>query len=187
MAKIFGRVAKQGRSRTLAGLLAMALLPLAAACASTTDAPEITPSSATANASPSAGQPTLRAIVADFKGEQITLEVADDAEERTRGLSGRDGLDDDSGMLFVWDENSVHMLWMKEMRFPLDFLWLDEDRKVVKVHADVPLQPGAADGELIRYSSEAPVLYAIELDAGMVAALGVGVGDVVEFDETRRE
>jgi uncharacterized membrane protein (UPF0127 family) len=171
------------RTRTLAALLAIALLPLAAACASTTDAPEFTPPSATTNATSAAGQPPLRTIEAGVNGSTIVLEVADDGDELTRGLSGRDGLDDDAGMLFVWEEPGVRTLWMKETRFPLDFLWLDEERRVVSIEANVPPQPGAPDSELIRYSSGAPVRYAIELDAGMIAALGIAVDDVVEFAE----
>ena len=166
-------------------LLAIALLPLAAACASTTDAPEFTPPTATTNATLAAGQPSLRTIEADVNGSTIVLEVADDGDELTRGLSGRDGLDDDAGMLFVWEEPGVQTLLMKEMRFPLDFLWLDENRRVVSIEANVPAQPGASDSELIRYSSGAPVRYAIELDAGMIAALGIAVGDTVKFNEAQ--
>lgn len=171
------------RTPTLPGLLATALLPLAAACASTTDAPEFTPPSATTNATLAAGQLPLRTIQANVNGSTIVLEVADDGDELTRGLSRRDGLKDDAGMLFVWEEPGVRTLWMKGMRFPLDFLWLDGERRVVGIEANVPPQPGAPDSELIRYSSDAPVRYAIELDAGMIAALGIALGDVVEFVE----
>ncbi len=89
-------------------------------------------------------------------------------------------------MLFVWDAEEIHTLWMKDMRFALDFIWLDADRTVVHIERDVQPQPGADDSELVRYPSQALVRYAIELEAGEAARLGVAVGDVVEFDESER-
>lgn len=169
-------------------LFATPLLLFAAACASSTHAPEITPDSATSPTSEASpllgdGQAALRTIVADINGTDVTLEVAEGPDERTNGLGRRDGLAENTGMLFVWDEETSHSLWMKEMRFDLDFVWLDADKRVVSIDANVPVQPGAADSELVRYRPDGPVLYAIELEAGKAARLGVAVGDTLTFDE----
>jgi uncharacterized membrane protein (UPF0127 family) len=116
-------------------------------------------------------------------GRSIIVEVADEPGERSQGLSDRDALPRDGGMLFVWDQPAEHTLWMKDMRIPLDFVWLDESKRVIKVEANVPHQPGASDAELVRYTSGPGALYAIELNAGAAARLGIGVGDVLAFDE----
>jgi hypothetical protein len=129
--------------------------------------------------------PVLRTIEVQFDGRRMIVEVADDPEERRQGLSDREAVALDAGMLFVWDSVAVYTLWMKNMRFPLDFVWIDEQRRVVNVTADVPHQSGASDAELIRYSSGVDVLYAIELNAGAAERLGIEAGDVLVFDETR--
>jgi uncharacterized membrane protein (UPF0127 family) len=133
------------------------------------------------------GEPTpvWRTIDVQFDGRTIVVEVADDPEERRQGLSDREALARDAGMLFVWDSVAVYTLWMKNMRFSLDVIWIDDRRRVVNVTADVPHQPGASDAELIRYSSGVDVLYAIELNAGAAERHGIEVGDVLVFDETR--
>jgi len=127
--------------------------------------------------------PVLRTVELRLPAETIALEVADDPPERTRGLSERDALDPDSGMLFVWDDANTHQLWMKGMRFPLDFIWLDANKTVIEVHRDVPTQPGASDADLIRYAPADSSSYVIELNAGAAARLGVEQGDRLAFDE----
>lgn len=193
--RVAGRVYHSGTMRfrdpkLFAALFALPLLLVAAACASSTHAPEYTPTGPAAPTSDASslfgdGQPALRTIVADINGTAITLEVADDPDERTDGLSRRDSLADDAGMLFVWDEETSHTLWMKEMRFDLDFIWLDTEKRVVSIDADVPVQPDADDTDLVLYRPNGPVLYAIELEAGEAARLGVAVGDVIAFDEAK--
>ena len=165
-------------------IVAIAVLFFAAGCASSTHAPEYAASNPTAQVSSRLGdgQPTLRMITVDIGGNAVIVEVADDPDERTNGLSRRDGLAQGAGMLFVWDEEAAHTLWMKEMRFALDFIWLDADKRVVSIDANVPVQPGAADSELMLYRPDGPALYAIELEAGEAARLGVAVGDVIAFD-----
>ncbi|MBI5287497.1 MAG: DUF192 domain-containing protein [Chloroflexi bacterium] len=166
--------------RPLAAITAIAILLLTGACSSSSEAPSGGP---TAEATAPMGQPRLPTIAADINGITYMLEVADDPAERAGGLSGRKRLDANTGMLFVWEEVAPRELWMKGMRFPLDFVWLNEERRVVRIDAEVEDQPGASDSELVRYPSGAPVTYVIELGAGVAASHGLRVGDVVEFDE----
>jgi hypothetical protein len=132
---------------------------------------------------PAEPTPTLRTISVQLDDRTITVEVADDPAERSQGLSDRDALPSDGGMLFVWDQPAEYTLWMKDMRIPLDFIWLNEQRQVINVTPNVPHQPGASDADLVRYSSGPGALYAIELNAGAAARLGISVGDVLAFNE----
>lgn len=61
----------------------------------------------------------------------ITVEIADAPAERRRGLSGRASLPTGTGLLFIFDKPGYHGFWMKEMNFPIDILWLDDDFKIV--------------------------------------------------------
>ena len=66
----------------------------------------------------------------------ITVEVADTPEERSKGLSGREHLEEKRGMLFVFEQESrSHCFWMKDTTISLDIVWLDKDKKVVDVRS----------------------------------------------------
>src|SRR3989338_4725278 len=56
----------------------------------------------------------------------IFVELADTEEARTLGLGGREEIAPDAGMLFVFSKPDTHGIWMKDMLFPLDILWLNE-------------------------------------------------------------
>jgi uncharacterized membrane protein (UPF0127 family) len=112
---------------------------------------------------------------------KLTVEVARTSEERAVGLSGRDSLPDDRGMLFDLEETRVPSFWMKDTRFPLDMIWIGEDKRVVEITADVQPQPGAQDSELQRYSPEQPVRYVLELNGGAAERLGIERGTQLEF------
>ena len=123
-----------------------------------------------------------RQPVVEVGGAAFKVEVADDPAERSRGLSGRANLPEDGGMLFVYQEPVVPGFWMRQMRFPLDFVWVGEDCEVVDVTPDVPApELGTPDSELPLYRPSAPILYNLEVNAGAAARHGIGVGDAVRF------
>lgn len=103
-------------------------------------------------------------------------------DARVRGLSNRASLAADSGMLFVFESARLPAFWMKDTLIPLDLVWIDEDKRVVGVTADVQTEPGVADGALRRYSPETLVLYVLELNAGAAARFGMALGSQLEFD-----
>lgn len=111
----------------------------------------------------------------------ILAEVSQTPQDQARGLGERDFLPRDRGMLFVFEFEHPHAFWMLGMRFPLDFVWISADRRVVEVTTEVPPEPGVPEAELRQYRPKASVLYVLELNAGVVAELGIQVGDRVEF------
>lgn len=116
-------------------------------------------------------------------GLVIDAEVARTAEQRQLGLGGRDALPRDEGMLFAFEAEGQPSFWMRGMRFPLDFVWISSDGRVVDLTEDVPApEPGVPDSELEQFGPSAPVLYVLEVNAGVVAEGGVQVGDTVTFD-----
>lgn len=110
-------------------------------------------------------------------GAVINVAVADDESERIQGLSGVEKLPEDEGMLLAFPYAGQHGIWMKEMNFPIDILWLDEDGRVVNVveHAPVP-EEEKADSELVIYHNDEPAKYVLELAAGMARNAGIDVG-----------
>lgn len=93
---------------------------------------------------------------------------------REQGLSGRESLDKDSVMLFVFDKPDRYGFWMKDMKFPIDIIWLDENRYVVGVTKN--LSPSSFPQ--IFFPPE-KILYAIETNVGFFEEKGLVVGDKI--------
>lgn len=111
----------------------------------------------------------------------VELEVANNFEKRKLGLGGRESLDINRGMLFVFDKSDVYTFWMKGMKFALDILWLDENKKVVFMAQDVPSEPGKKDSELKKYTPTGPAKYVLEINAGLSKVHSIQVGDTATF------
>ena len=111
-----------------------------------------------------------------------TVDLAVTPEERQQGLSGREHMPQDVGMLFVFEEERPLNFWMKEMRFPLDIIWIDAQCRLVEVAANVPTPPpNASNAEIPRVQSPSPARYVLELNAGEAARNGLRAEDAVEF------
>jgi hypothetical protein len=130
---------------------------------------------------PATAAPPLPTTSLRYAGGSITVEVAKTEPDRERGLGYRDALAASTGMLFDLEQAVVPAFWMKGMRFPLDMVWISEDKRVVAVAADVPPEPGVADARLRRYSPGAATRYVLELNAGDAARLGLHAGDQLDF------
>src|SRR4030042_2564613 len=64
---------------------------------------------------------------AQINGQKIFVEIADTPEKRSQGLSGRDNLSQNQGMLFIFNQPAIPSFWMKDMNFPLDFIWINNN------------------------------------------------------------
>ncbi|MEY4602242.1 MAG: hypothetical protein RL292_183 [Candidatus Parcubacteria bacterium] len=104
------------------------------------------------------------------------LEVADTFALQERGLSYRQSLAPQTGMLFVFDTPGMYYFWMKDMNFPIDIVWLDQNKKVV--HIEHALSPSTYPDS---FGPETPTQYVIEIPAGEVKGAGLSKGDVVSF------
>jgi uncharacterized membrane protein (UPF0127 family) len=112
----------------------------------------------------------------------FVVDIADNTQERTRGLSGRGSLDQLSGMWFVGEGETLTAFWMQGMNFPIDIIWIGLDLRVVDVthSASVPLS-GATDAEMPRYSPQSPAAFVLEINDGLAELLGIVPGTAVEF------
>jgi uncharacterized membrane protein (UPF0127 family) len=104
----------------------------------------------------------------------IRISIAETKEERERGLSGKKGLKETEAMLFIFPESDYHGIWMKGMRFPIDIIWISEDREVIAV--DSAVSPGSYPKI---YEPPRPAKYVVEANARFAQTFGIGVGDAV--------
>ena len=88
-------------------------------------------------------------------------------------------------MLFIFQEERKHTFWMKDMRFPLDMVWINASCAVADITADIPQPlPDSDDSVLPTYSPSSPATYNLEINAGVAAASGLTTGDPVTFGGT---
>ena len=114
-----------------------------------------------------------------FGGAAFEVEIAVTLEQRLRGLMGREHLGDREGMLFVHNVERVARFWMKGMLIPLDMVWIDADGVVAGVTSNIPPAPEGTNPEI--YSSPRPVLYVLEINAGVAETVGIRVGSQATF------
>jgi len=69
----------------------------------------------------------------EIAGKKLKVDLALTPETQERGLSGRISLKDDEGMLFVFKNSGIYYFWMKEMNFPIDMIWIDENFNVIYI------------------------------------------------------
>jgi uncharacterized membrane protein (UPF0127 family) len=110
-------------------------------------------------------------------GSAFTLEVAADPESRRVGYMYRDSVGAAEGMLFIFDEDDVHSMWMKNCKIGLDMVWLDTTYRVTDVVQNTKPCPPVGDCPPIVPSK--PSRFVLELAAGTVARQSLKVGDTI--------
>ncbi len=96
---------------------------------------------------------------------------------RTKGLSGVTELAPDKALLMVFPTEGKWGIWMKDMKIPLDIVWLDKDKKVIYI-----VKSASLDGSNPKiYMPEKLAQYVIELPAGTVDKMAIGINKVALF------
>lgn len=117
----------------------------------------------------------------EIKGSKLQVEIADTQEKRSKGLGGREKLASGEGMLFVFPKPEKHPFWMKGLSFPLDFVWIRENKVVDLLYNVEPPTPGQTDTSLPIYESIEEVDKVLEVPAGTIQWLDIKVGDEIKL------
>lgn len=115
-------------------------------------------------------------------GRVLQVEVMVEDADRAMGLMFRPSLAEDRGMLFVFSELDFHGIWMKNCRFPIDIVWLDEERRVVHLAESTP--PCKRDPCPV-YEPLRRAAYVVELSAGLARREKVVLGAALSFEPPR--
>lgn len=109
----------------------------------------------------------------------VRVEIASSIPTQKTGLSGRASLPDGTGMLFVFSRAARHAIWMKDMRFAIDIIWI-RNGVVVDIAPNVPAptQPEQVEGLRI-YQPRLEADRVLEVPAGFSAEHGLKIGDTV--------
>jgi len=109
------------------------------------------------------------------------IAIADDDKERARGLMYYENLKSSEGMLFIFDEEGEHAIWMKNMLMPLDMIWINEIGEIVFMYQNA--QPCPADAGVESYcpsiinNNNKPAKYVLEVNAGAIQSIELREGD----------
>lgn len=106
-----------------------------------------------------------------------SLWVADTELERVQGLSGVKSLSPNGGLLMDFGTDAKHGIWMKDMNFPLDVIWLDKTQKVVYIVMNAPIENPVQT----IYQPKDDARYVIELPAGSVKKAGIKIDSIASF------
>jgi uncharacterized protein len=99
----------------------------------------------------------------------IRAEVADSMEARMQGLMYRKTMAQNAGMVFVFDENATHCMWMKNTLIPLSVAFIDQAGEIINI-AD--MQPQSEQS----HCASRPARYALEMNKGWFAQRGIKPG-----------
>ena len=108
------------------------------------------------------------------------FEIADSPWKRMKGLMFRDSFGRNSGLLMVFGSERKHGIWMFGMRFAIDIVFADREKRVVGVeHSAKPL--GINPDTWRIYKPKKPCAYVLELPAGTIKRTGTEIGDMLDF------
>lgn len=109
----------------------------------------------------------------------VRAEVVNTAADRQQGLMFRENLPQGQGMLFVFEAEGRYGFWMKNMKFPIDIIWIDKEKRVVDIKPN--LSPCQDVCEI--FEPRAKALYALEVEAGFCRRNKIEIGDKVSIDD----
>ena len=106
----------------------------------------------------------------------VNAEVVVTPQDRAVGLSKYESIADDQAMIFVYRKSQPICIWMKDMKFSIDILWLNEQKVITKVKENVSPQtyPKVFCDDNSRY--------VIELPAGKVKNTQTQIGQTIDFN-----
>lgn len=122
------------------------------------------------------GVRTSRASIHLRPSLALSVEVADTDAARINGLSGRDPLPENRGLLFIFEEDGYPAIWMKGMRFAIDIIWVNREGEIVHIERSV-----TPDTYPRTFKPKAPARYVVEVNAGYTDARNVAVGDQTDI------
>jgi len=111
-----------------------------------------------------------------IRDKVFTVEISDTLAKRSLGLGKRQNLPEDHGMFFIFERKGIYPFWMKDMKFPIDIVWINNDR-VIGVTERIPQPKGKFP--LAYYAPPSLIDRVLELNSGTAKIIGIKEGDTV--------
>lgn len=107
--------------------------------------------------------------------KKIDVELAENDDERSQGLMYRKSMDDERGMLFIFNREELQSFWMKNTIMSLDIIYVNSSKEIIKIHKNtIPFSENSLP-------SGKPATYVVEVAAGFTDRYSVKEGDKISF------
>lgn len=127
-----------------------------------------------------AGSNGYQQVNVTVNGLVLVADISVSNEQRTKGLSERDDLGENEAMLFVFGNEAKHTFWMRDMKFPIDIIWIDSDKTII--HIEHKLQPCSSEVLCPTYKPIDNSMYVLETVGGFAEKYDIVEGTRVEFE-----
>jgi hypothetical protein len=107
------------------------------------------------------------------KGHAVRVEVANTEDRRRTGLMFRESLPEGQGMLFVYEAEGLHAMWMKNTLIPLSVAFIDRTGRIINIE---DMQPQTEDA----HGARARAAFSLEMNQGWFKKRGIKEGDRVQ-------
>ena len=118
-----------------------------------------------------------RGPTATIKNHTFVIDVATTSEQKEIGLAKYAAIEQDKGMYFPFDHSDYYGFWMKNMKFPIDIIFL-QNKKIVTIFSDVKPQKNYA---VYVYKPTRPANAVLEITAGLSKKYGFTLGDTLNL------
>jgi hypothetical protein len=108
-----------------------------------------------------------------LESASVKISIAEDEDLQLKGLSGIEQLPSGYGLFFVFKEEGFHGIWMKDMKFPIDIIWMDKKLQVIDIKKDI-----SPDTYPELFYPQTPALFVLEVEAGFSIKNNVKVGTI---------
>jgi len=119
--------------------------------------------------------PTTELCIKDICFE---VELPMSMEEKATGLMFRESLNEDNGMLYVFDQPMEIGIWAKNCLFPIDAIWINSDKRIVHIET----MPPCNEENCPIYKNQEPAQYVLEINGGLAFKYNFSLGDEVIFN-----
>ena len=111
-------------------------------------------------------------------GVNLITSLSTTPDAQSKGLAIRDSLNENEGMLFIFETPQKYSFWMKDMKFPIDIIWINQDGKIVHIEKNLP--PCVFLLPCPSYAPKDDSLYVLEVVSNFTNKFDINVGDPID-------
>ena len=111
-------------------------------------------------------------------GVNLIASLSTTPDSQSKGLAIKDSLNETEGMLFIFESPQKYSFWMKDMKFPIDIIWINSDGKIVHIEKNLP--PCVFLLPCPSYAPNDDSLYVLEVVSNFTNKFDINVGDAVD-------
>lgn len=126
-------------------------------------------------------EPAVKLYPMTVNTTAVSVELAESREQQEKGLGGRTGLPEGRGLLYLLAKPDFYTFWMKNMKFPIDIIWVDKNQKIIDITHNL-----TPDSYPRIFQPVKPAQIILEVNAGFAKKNGINIGDPVTVPKIQK-